>query len=131
MRDDAGESATTGADSPHFSHPIGGGSSTTHGQSDVPGQADGQVVGVVRFETGPLAGCGVHPNPTSPPYPALPEIEYLTNADGSYRLILPPATYTLTAYGQSSDGTPVRGHVDGIVVRAGRTVVVDIAASPR
>jgi hypothetical protein len=54
-----------------------------------------------------------------------------TAADGSYRLGLPAATYTIKAHGRTAAGVPLYGEATGVVVTVGHTVIVDITVSER
>jgi hypothetical protein len=90
----------------------------------------GLVHGIVRFASGqPAGGCGMVPEPTTLPAAGLQEILHLSSADGSYRLALPAATYTIKAFGTSPAGNPVRGESSGIVVAGGSDVAVDITVT--
>jgi hypothetical protein len=53
----------------------------------------------------------------------------LTDADGSYYIHLPAATYTIKVNGTSASGTSLRAQVAGIVVAGGSETVIDITVS--
>ncbi|CAL9529221.1 hypothetical protein SUDANB121_04021 [Nocardiopsis dassonvillei] len=87
----------------------------------------GTVSGTVTDTSGaPIAGCGMVPEVTSHPAPAMTEMGYTTSEDGGYTIPLPAATYTLTAYcfdgREGADGTR---SVRDLAVREGGELVVD------
>jgi hypothetical protein len=85
------------------------------------------VSGVARFVSGqPAADIGVWGEPITLPAAGIPDILHLTNADGSYRLALPPATYTIKVHGTSPSGTDLYGEAAGVVVSSGCDVIADV-----
>jgi hypothetical protein len=98
----------------------------------------GLVRGIVRSPAGqPVQGCSVGPYPTAfpahggPATAGAPAIVGKTGADGSYRLGLPAATYTIKAYGRTASDVPLFGEATGVVVTVGHTVIVDITVTER
>jgi len=98
----------------------------------------GLVRGIVRSPSGqPVQGCSVGPYPTASPAhggpvtAGTPAIVGKTGADGSYRLGLPAATYTIKAYGLTVSDAPLFGEATGVVVTVGHTVIVDITVTER
>jgi len=98
----------------------------------------GLVKGIVRSPSGqPVPGCSVGPYPTAFPdhggsaTAGAPAIVGKTGADGSYRLGLPPSTYTIKAYGCTASDVPLSGEATGVVVTVGHTVIVDITVTER
>jgi hypothetical protein len=97
----------------------------------------GIVTGIVRYASGqPAENAGVEPQPTAfPPGPPDPlagglwELLRRTDADGLYRLDVPPATYTIMVHGTSPAGEEVWGQVAGITVSAGSQVTVDVTVT--
>jgi hypothetical protein len=57
------------------------------------------------------------------------EMGYLTQHDGSYRLLLPAETYTIQVFADSPSGTPLFGEVTGVVVTAGKETRADIVVT--
>jgi hypothetical protein len=90
----------------------------------------GLVRGVARFASGrPAEGCFVCPEATTLPAEGVPDVAGLTNADGSYVLELPAATYTIKISGTSPSGTSLWGSAAGVVVRNGSDVTLDITVA--
>lgn len=88
--------------------------------------------GFARRESGePVPNGGLVPVPQSPPAAAIEEMGYRTQPDGSYQLLLPPATYTIQVFADSPSGTPLYGEVTGVVVAAGRPARADIVVTER
>jgi len=102
-----------------------------------PNSHRGLVTGTVRYASGQPAddlGVGAQPTafPPGPPDPlagGLRELLMRTNADGRYRLDVPPATYTIRVHGTSPAGEDVWGQVAGIIVSAGSEVTVDVTVT--
>ena len=89
----------------------------------------GIVRGVVRSISGhPVSGCSLSPVPVSFPHPPVPEMAWLSGADGSYMLTLPPATYTITANTTVGDKA-AHAEVRGIEVTDARPAIVDITVA--
>jgi hypothetical protein len=98
----------------------------------------GLVRGIVRSSSGqPVQGCSVGPYSTAlsahggPATAGAPAIVGKTGADGSYRLGLPAATYTIKAHGSTAANAPLYGEATGVVVTVGHTVIVDITVTER
>jgi hypothetical protein len=89
----------------------------------------GVVRGFVRYASGQAAGdCGIWGEPTTLAA-GIPDFLPLTNADGSYLLSLPEATYTIKVNGTSASGASLRAEVAGVVVAGGSDTVIDITVS--
>jgi hypothetical protein len=94
------------------------------------GEVYGDVRGSAHLESGqPVANGGVVPVPVSPPEVGIEEMGYLTQRDGSYRLLLPAETYTIQVFADSPSGTPLYGEVTGVVVTAGQETRADIVVN--
>ena len=90
----------------------------------------GLVCGIVRSPSGqPVAGCAVDANPTTVPAHCVPDMAAETAADGSYKLGLPAATYTIKAHGRTASDVLLFGEASGVVVTVGHTVIVDITVT--
>jgi hypothetical protein len=88
------------------------------------------VRGTVRTASGEPAGdCSIWGEPTTLPAEPLPDIAFRTGPDGSYRLPLPPATYTIKVNGLSPSGKSLTGEVAGVVVSACSDITVDITVT--
>jgi hypothetical protein len=87
----------------------------------------GVVRGTVRSASGqPAAYCGIWGEPTTLPADAMTLELPLTDADGSYYLHLPAATYTIKAHGGTSPATSLSAEVVGVAVTGGSDTVIDI-----
>jgi hypothetical protein len=92
--------------------------------------ADGTVSGVVRHQSGqPMPEARLLRVAMPPASVRLPEVAFLTSADGSYRLWLPSATYTIHVYAEAPDDTPLYGEATGVVVTAGQDTRADIVVA--
>jgi hypothetical protein len=90
----------------------------------------GVVWGFARLESGePVEDGGVIPDPVSPPEGGLEEILHMTGQDGSFRLALPPQTYTIGVYAESASGASLHGEVTGVVITAGQETRADIVVT--
>ncbi|HWE92185.1 MAG TPA: hypothetical protein VG317_22160 [Pseudonocardiaceae bacterium] len=63
---------------------------------------------------------------TSSRHPPVPDMAWLTRADGSYKLTVPPGTYTIMANLSDRMGHEARGEVRGVEVVGVRAVTADI-----
>jgi Carboxypeptidase regulatory-like domain len=88
----------------------------------------GKVQGTVTSSTGePVEGCAMTFCPVTPPDGNLMKVALCSNAEGFYyRPLLPPATYTVKAYGRTAAGSQLYGEASGVVVTIGHTIIVDI-----
>jgi hypothetical protein len=104
---------------------------------NTPNPHRGLISGTVRYPSGQSAGgFGIYGELTAfppPPHDPLaggnPDILRRTRVDGSYKLDLPPATYTIKSHGTSPAGKDAWGEVAGIVVVAGSNLTVDVTVT--
>jgi hypothetical protein len=88
------------------------------------------IRGTVRTASGEPAGdCSIWGEPTTLPADSLPDMGYMTSADGSYLFALPPATYTIKVNGLSGSGRSLTGEVADVAVTGGADITVDITVA--
>lgn len=89
--------------------------------------ANGSIAGVVTYPDGrPVRNSGVSAQVIAPPGMLVPDRAVRTRSDGTYRLVLPPATYQVTATSSDATGHALRANAYGIEVQLGRTTELDL-----
>lgn len=114
--DGAPETPTTGPDSLTSSGAGGTGTETPPEDTEFLG-VTGEVVGP---DGEPMVGCGIMRLITAPSpggeVPQMNDMGYTSIDDGSFRIPLPPATYTLEAYCWDEDEAELTGTVEEVTV---------------